>query len=139
MRQPDQIEAASAILKHQLGWKEVVQLVQMADRSAKPMAQCIDEVLKLRPQVETRHLFVGAIISESLRQHLETLMQRERDKLFEDALETLLGRNDLVSGRLGDNNFTILSSQDLPKLFGLKANELEKAVNSVVEQGRAAA
>ena len=139
LRQPDQIEAASAILKHQLTWKEVVQLVQMADRSAKPMAQCIDEVLNLRPQVETRHLFVGAITSGSLRQHLETLIQRERDELFESALKALLGRKDLVNGRLGDNNFTILSSQDLPKLFGLKPDEIEKAVNAAVEQARTAA
>lgn len=132
-----QIEAANAILRYGLTWKEVVQLVQIADRSAKPMAQCIDEVLKLRPQVETRHLFVGAIISESVRQHIEGCTQRERDKLFENALGLLLGRKGLVSGRLGAANFTILSSQNLPKLIGLEPDNLEKAVNDALEQARA--
>lgn len=133
---PDQIEAANGILLHRLTWKEVVQLVQLADRSAKPMSQCIDQVLKLRPQVEIRHLFIGAITSGGAKRHVESLSQRKRDQLFAHALEELLGAKDIVSGRLGTNNFTILSDQDLPKLLNLNPDELEEALNEVLEQAR---
>ena len=134
LREPDQIEATNAILQHQLTWKEVRQLVQLADRSKKAMGQCIDEVLRLRPQLEIRHLFVGAVTAKSLRQYLSTLLQRERNKLMESAMETLLGHEGLVSGRLGAHNFTILSSQDLSTLVGLEPDEIEGTVNEAIER-----
>lgn len=136
--QSEQVEAANAILRYGLTWKEVVQLVQIADRSGQPIGLCKDEILKLRPQVETRHLFVGAIISESLRRYIESCLQSERDKLLEDALAKLLGRKGLVNGRLGAKNFTIISSQDVSKLLGLDPDELEKAINEALERARRA-
>ena len=134
LSQPEQIEIANAILRYGLTGKEVVQLVQIADRSEKPIATCIDEIIKLRPQIETRHLFVGAVASESLRQRIEGRLQSERDKQFEEVLTLLLGRKGLVSGRLGSTNFSILSSQDLSKLLGLSPDELERAVNDALER-----
>lgn len=134
---PAQIETADAILRYGLTWKEVVQLVQIADRSAKSVAQCIEEVLQLRPQIETRHLFVGAITSESMRQHIEGCMQIERDKMLENALAALLGRKNLASGRLGAANFTVMSSQSLPQLLGIDPDELERAVNDALVHARA--
>lgn len=134
LSQPKQSEVANAILRYGLTGKEVVQLVQIANRSKKPIAKCIDDIIRLRPQVETRHLFVGAITSESLRQHIESCLQSERDKQFEEALTMILGRRGLVSGRLGSTNFSILSSQALSKLLGLSPDELEQAVNDALER-----
>jgi hypothetical protein len=111
----------------------------MADRSEKPIAQCIDEILKLRPQVETRHLFVGAVTSKGLRKHLDTLIQAERDKLFDHVLEAVLGRKDVVRGRLGATNFTVLSSQDLSDLLGLEPDAIEKSINEALAHARTAA
>ena len=139
LRHPEQAEAANAILRYGLTWKEVVQLVQIADRGAKPVAQCLQEVLRLRPQIETRHLFVGAITSESLKRHIQGLSQRERDKLIEGALAALLDHKGTIRGRLSPNSFTILSSQDVPKLLGLKPDDLERAINDAAEQTRTTA
>ena len=136
LRKSDQIEAARAVLQYQLTWKEVVQITQMVDRSAKPMRECVDDVLKLRPQVEKRHLFVGAIVSEKLRDILSSLTQQERDRLFQAAIAALGLEAPSVSGRLGDGNFTILSSANLTQLLGLNPDELERAVNDALEQAR---
>lgn len=130
----DQKEAAAAILRHKLTWKEVIQLVQMADRSGKLISQCIEDVLKLRPQVETRHLFVGSITSEVLRERLKTMTQIERDKLFDRALRDTLGLSISVSGRLGIDTLTILSPEDLSKVLQLKPDEIETSVNDALEQ-----
>ena len=129
----DQIKAAESVLRHGLTWKEVVQLVQISSRSAQPIETCIDSVLKLRPQIQTRHLFVGAITCASLIGDLEGLSQRRRDELISKALSRTLGNGYQVEGNLGAGNFTILSNHDLPQLLGLSPDELEQNVNANLE------
>ena len=125
----DQIEAAEAILRHALKWKEVVQLVQIRDRSKMPIAYCIANILKLRPQIDTRHLFVGAVKTGSLTARLHSLSQMERDLLLERTLRRLVGLGYDIRGRLSDREFTVLSQHELPRLLGMSADEIEHEVN----------
>ena len=125
----DQVKAAEAVLRHQLKWKEVIQLTQISDRSGLSIEECIANVLKLRPQIDTRHLFVGAVTGEALRASLKSTPQVDRDALMERTLSRLTGPGYDVRGRLSDREFTILSRHDLPRLLDMTADEIERAVN----------
>ena len=129
----DQAKAAKAVLRHNFKWKEVVQLTQVSDRSGQSIGECIARVLKLRPEIETRHLFVGAITSGLLRTHLTYTPQAQRDILIGCTLRRLVGPNYDARGRLSDQEFTILSLHDLPRLLSLTADQFEQTVNDTLK------
>ena len=128
----DQFYAAEAILKHDLTWKEVVELVQLASRSYKTIEKCVEAVLQRRPIIETRHLLVGAITSESVRSRLGNLIQSQRDELFNSVLVNLLGMEKGVTGRLGISRFSVIGDVDPAKLVELSPNEFERIVNTTL-------
>ena len=129
----DQAKAAEAVLRHQLKWKEVIQLTQISDRSELSIGECIANVLKLRPQIDTHHLFVGAITADTLRARLYSITQVDRDGLFGRVLSRITGPSYDARGRLSDREFTILSKHDLPRLLDMTADEIERAVNENLE------
>ena len=129
----DQAKAAEAVLRHDMKWKEVVQLSQISDRSEQGIEDCIDSVLRLRPQIETRHLFMGVITSDPLKTHLRAIPQSERDVLMERTLRRLVGPEYDARGRLSDREFTVLSQHDLPRLLSSTADQLQQAVNDTLE------
>ena len=133
LRPPDQLQAAQSVLRHGLTWKEVIQLVQISDRSGKKIEECISEVLKLRPQIETRHLFIGAITSACLKRHLCSLPQSDRDHLMTRVLTRLMGSDYAIQGRLGFKEFTILSEHELSRLLSQESDEIEQTVNDLLE------
>ena len=133
LRAPDQVDAAQAVLRHDLTWKEIVQLVQIVDRSGKTLQECIADVLNLRPHVETRHLFIGAITSACLESHLRSLAQSDRDHMMTQLLTRIIRSDYAIQGRLGFKEFTILSVHNLPRLLNQKPDELEHAVNEFLE------
>ena len=134
--QVDQIVVANEALSHKLTWKEAVQLVQIAIRSGKPIGECVSQVLDLRPQIITRHLFVGATPNTEVRPWLDSLVQRERDELLSRALRRLTGPRYTSNVRLGTNEFTIVSDHDLPTLLGIDADEIEEAINRALVEAR---
>ena len=129
----DQIRAAEAVLRHDLKWKEVIQLTQISNRSGQTIDECIASVLKLRPQIETRYLFVGAIISDVLKTRFQSMTQSERDRLISRTLSQIAGPDYGARGRLSDTEFTILSHHDLPQLLDLTSDQLEQNVNCLLE------
>lgn len=131
----DQGLVAEAILRHDMTSAEVIQVVQMMQRSGQPASACITNALKLRPQIETRHLFVGSITSDSAKRSVVSLQQAERDQLMVQILESIFDGDYEASGRLGPRDFTILSNHDLSTLLGLDPDELESLVNRGLEQG----
>ena len=129
----DQKKATEAVLRHDLRWKEVIQLTQIRDRSGLSIEECIESILKLRPQIETRHLFVGAITAAPLRDRLHSISQSDRDALLERILRRLTGPAYGAKGRLSDREFTVLSRHDLPKLLEMTADQIEQIVNDGLE------
>ena len=129
----DQLNAAEGVLRHGLKWKEVIQLTQISDRSDLSIEECIASILKLRPQIDTRHLFVGAITTDCLRSRLELIPQVDRDALIERTIRRLTGSGYDARGRLSDREFTILSDHDLPRLLDMTADQIEQAVNDNLE------
>ncbi len=129
----DQSQVVAAILRHHLKWKEVIQVVQISERSHEPIDVCIKNVLALRPDIETQHLFVGRISSGSDRKRLAGMPQTDRDEHLRRVLRTLVGSKYQIKSRLGEDTFTILSDHDLPSMLQLTADELEKTINNSLQ------
>ena len=132
----DQIALANDVLLYGLTSNEVVQIVQKRERSSSSLARCVQEVLRLRPQIEVRHLFIGSISSGAVRERLGKISQTEKDKVFERALDAVFDRKLSASGRLGVSYFTIVASQDLPVALRLDPDDLERMINESLFQVR---
>ena len=128
----DQLKAASAILGHSFSWKEVIQLVQLYDRSSKKIDECIKDVNNLRPEVEIRHMVIGEIKSEANREILLKLNQGQRDALFKSVLGQLYGSARGVNGRLSASNFTITSTFDPMRQIDQDADGLEIIIDETI-------
>ena len=131
----DQNEVVEAILSHRMTWTEVIQLVQILERSGGTVSDCLASVLKQRPSIEIRHLFVGSITSDAAKQSVENLLQTERDELMARVLQNILGGSHQVTGRLGTNRFTVVSNNDLSSLLGLEPDDIEALFNQHLGQG----
>ena len=111
IKDPDDVRSvANAILENSLNGKETRQVVQLLERSGRSVSKIIAEVLRMRPVVERRYVFIGSITDEILVSILEHLSQRERDVLLEAGI-TKLGLVG-VSGRLGPKRFTLVGSDE---------------------------
>ena len=131
----EQQEVAEAALKHGLGKVETIQIVQIRERSGRPIAECIGDVLRMRPQIERRHILIGAITAEKLRIVLRQMTQRERDQLLKSAVTSYAPELPPWEGRLGVERFTLLGSD----AFGAAAQRLpggfEDAINAYLREG----
>lgn len=113
----EQAVAAEAVLEHRMRVGEVKQLIQSRLRSGKRIEDSVEVILRLRPRIERRHVFVGAIASQPLRQALERLRQAERDELLKGVLRRILPAGTHAAGRLGTDRFTIAGAEDLAMVF----------------------
>ena len=129
----DQLATVAAVMRYGMTWKEVVQVVQVSTRSGEDIGTCIDNILRLRPVVDIRHLFVGSIRSETMRANLRSTLQLDRDMLMSKVLCRLVGTKYDARGRLSDREFTILTDHDLLRLLDMSADALEEAVNSILK------
>ncbi|MEK7994342.1 MAG: hypothetical protein AAB403_11115 [Planctomycetota bacterium] len=130
----EQVRAARAILASRLSWKEVVQLVQLKKRSAKSIEESVDAVLKLRPEVERRHLFVGSITDDGVRLTLSRLTQGERDEFLGRALRKVLGAREGCLGRLGTQRFTLVGPEEPARMVDLSPDAFEAALNEALRE-----
>ena len=103
----DQRALAKAVLSERLYSKEVRQAVQLRRRSRRSMAECIREVLNMRPQIEKRYIFVGSVTPENANA-LCNLSQAERDAKLTLGIKDIGLRN--VTGRLGHRFFTLVGN-----------------------------
>lgn len=104
-------QIAKAILENGLQMKEVRQIAQIHRRSQRSIEDCLKEVLGMRPIVDRRYVFVGAVIDEEVRNAIAGRTQAERNALLQAAVEAVgLGA---VSGRLGPQLFTLVGDEQL--------------------------
>ena len=102
----DQRAIANAILEEALQTSEVRQVAQLRQRSHRPVEECIQEVLGMRPVVERRYVFIGAVGDDALQATLASMTQTQRDQALKASIEAtgLTG----ASGRLGEQLFTLV-------------------------------
>ncbi len=129
----DQVAAAKATLLHELTSEEARQLVESRIRSQNPIGDCIDAVLRLRPTIERKYLFLGAITSSRVCRHLENLTQVERDATFETGIDHCFSKWPPWSGKLGASRFAISGGADLAKVIDELPASFEHAITLCLE------
>lgn len=126
----DQKTAFDAALEKQLKKTEVEQIVQIRKRSGRPISECIDEVVGMRPRTTVVNVIVGAIESVPLNKQLAAMHQIERDALLRKVIETNFPTLKNVSVRQGGGKFTIsVDGKDL-NLIRSMSDQLEDMVSN---------
>lgn len=105
----EQETAVREVMANQIKKDEVHQIIQLRKRSQRPIEECVNEVLRMRPVVSRRHVFLGAITDERVKKVIAALKQSDRDVLLATALKSIYGELKKTSGRLGVERFTIVT------------------------------
>lgn len=124
----DQRAAVKAVLEYGFSSPEVRQLVQARLRSQKPIEECVASVLKMRPQIEIRQVFIGAVLDEVVREKLRVITQRRRDEVFQGVVAKACP-SVRVSGRLGAERFNLVGGADFGLFLKSEKNKLEREIN----------
>ena len=124
---------ARATLEHELSKREVIQIIENRSKFSKPINECIEEILKMRPRIVRRYLFIGAIKSPELQNKLRKMSQKERDILFDNVVT--LNIPDLTSwdGSLGTTRFTLIGNEDLDKALSNLPSDFSASINGYLE------
>ena len=101
---------AEAVLSERLTSKEVRQVVQLRERSGRVIPDCVREVVGMRPVVEKRYVFMGAVVDEGVVAALGSLVQAERDATLAGGIQAIGLRG--ASGRLGTRIFTLVGAEE---------------------------
>jgi hypothetical protein len=129
----DQKDTCRAALEHNLTSSEVKSVVQLRNRSGKGVAECLAEILRLRPQIERRHILVGAIASTEIRRALERLTQHERDSLVARALRRRYPSLAGASSRLGVDRFLITGDDAVAAVLMADESGFEAGITATIE------
>lgn len=130
----DQRRAVQAVLEYDLNTSEVRQLVQARKRSNKNIDECVTAVLKMRPQIETRHVFIGSVLRDDSRARLRQLSQMRRDEILQSILINTF--KDLrVTGRLGPEKFTLVGGPEFGRAVQIRKEYLEQELNAGLDIG----
>ena len=116
----DQRTVATAILENGLQSREIRQVVQLRNRSKRPIRACLEEVLGMRPSVEKCYVFVGAVGDKTLEAALSKLSQVQRNAILQSGIDTL-GLSG-AAGRLGERLFTLVGDEK----FNTAVNKIGK-------------
>lgn len=117
-RTSDQRAVADAVLRHGLTSREIRQIAQLRRRSDESVATAIERGLRMRPEVVRRHVFVGSVVSQTVRDYARSREQGQRDALLRRSMERVGLR--AASGRLGRRTFTLVGGDD----FGASMREV---------------
>ncbi len=116
----DQRTVAEAILANGLNSKEVRQVVQLRERSRRPVSECVKEVINMRQAIDRRYVFIGTILDRGAQRALAELPQRERDAMLAAGVEKIGLKG--ASGRLGPKIFTLVGDEG----FGVSMKHVGK-------------
>jgi len=130
LNEDEQRTATGQIMANQLTKGEVGQIVELKKRSGRPITECIGEVLRMRPSVIRKYVFLGAVVGDVVKLHLMNLRQSERDAMLSTVLKNLYGQLPKTSARLGVDRFTIVTDeQGASQLKQVGRPTFEAAIN----------
>jgi len=125
--------AGKATLEHALSKSEVIQILQARNKFNRPINECVDEILKMRPRVIRRYLFIGAIKSLEVQNRLSEMSQKERDTLFDNVVTFNLPNLTYWDGLLGINRFTLIGNEDLNQALSKLPTDFASSTNDYLE------
>ena len=109
----EQLVLATAALANRFNKSEIMQVVQIRKRSGKSIKECIKIVLNQRPIIERRHVIIGSLQSEKLKDSLKEISQLERDALLQSALDRYGPNIQRLGSKLGDRYFLLIGDDRL--------------------------
>ena len=128
----DKETLANAVLSHKLSGSEVRQVVQIRKRSKRPIEECISDVLALRPKIERRYLYIGAISDNRVRAKLTGMTQHERDAALGKVIRSVLKGKTPSVAKLGVERFTLVGGRDVGEVFTADKDLLERRTNDAL-------
>ena len=127
-------EVVRGILAYRLSGSEVRQVVQLKKRSKRSVEECLREVVEMRPRIEKRYLYVGAVTNSAVKMSLKFMSQRQRDELLASAMKGVLTAEDLAVTRLGPDQFTLVGGEDFGQAMSQVKDLLEQEVNRALHR-----
>jgi hypothetical protein len=125
----------NGVLTNRLSGSEVRQVVQLRKRSKRSLEDCLNEVVGMRPRVEKRYVYVGAVTSDALKKALSAMTQAQRDQLLVKAVGAVIGAKGLALTRLGTDRFTLVGSADFGAAMTRQKDSLEQEINDALARG----
>jgi len=113
----DYVEMSRYIVKHGIRKKEMISIRQLRLRSKDSLESCVERVLKRRPVVVTRFVYVGSITSNEIRNCTKVLNQFDKDDLLKKAIQKLYPLIGEVGLKLSNATFMIIGSKKLDRLI----------------------
>lgn len=135
-RLDDEIEekVVPGVLTYRLRGSEVRQIVQLRKRSTRSVEDCLNEVVGMRPRIDKRYVYIGAVTKPDLKTSLECMTQKQRDELFNSVLNGVLDVSDLAVTKLGSGRFTLVGGVDFAEVMNQKKDSLEQEVNDALQR-----
>lgn len=128
----DQKVVANAILSDGLSSKEVREVLQLLKRSCRSVERCVEDVLKMRPRVERRYVFLGTV-DDNCQSLLERMSQTARNSVLEAAMERLELTG--ARGRLGTRFFTLVGDESFnSSMARVGRGRIEDGVRSYITE-----
>ena len=129
-------EVVRSVLTYRLSGSEVRQVVQLRRRSKRSVKECLNEVVGMRPRVEKRYVYVGAVTNAALKTSLEFMSQGQRDALLTSAINGVLAVKDLSVIKLGAGRFTLVGGPDFGEAMNQRKDLLEQEVNAALQRAK---
>jgi hypothetical protein len=107
----EQEMACREIMTNQLTRVEVEQIVQLKQRSGRTIAECLNDIIRMRPTITKVHVILGAITNTDVQERLSKYRQIERDNLFQGVISEMYPSGRTLSGRLGISQFSIVTDE----------------------------
>ena len=107
----EQTALAKAALENQLNKSEIIQAVQIRQRSGNTIENCIKAVLDQRPIVERRYVIIGELTSEGLKDKVKNLSQLERNNLLNSVLKHHVSDLTCLGSKLGAEYFVLVGDE----------------------------
>lgn len=120
-------------LENNLSKKEVIQIIETRTKFSRPISDCVEEIIKMRPQIIRRYLFIGVVRGSEVRGQLANMTQRERDFLFGEVIKSVLPGVPSCEGQLGKSSFSIVGNEDLDQALSRLTSDFESIVNKYLE------
>ena len=132
----DEEKVVQSVLKCRLTGTEARQVVQLRNRSKRTVEECLNEVVGMRPHVEHRYVYIGAVTDAALRTSLKLMTQGQRDALLVGAVNSVLAVRDLVVIKLGPDRFTLVGGADFGEAMNQRKDSLEEEVNDALQEAK---
>ena len=112
--------------------KEIEQLVQYRLRRGVDVEESISQALKMRPQIERQHLFLGRLSDSSIASSIKLMSQPARDRLITSALGKINPVLQNCSAKLSADRFSVLGDSRSASVIRSLEPDFEVAITEAI-------